>query len=574
VWLAIAGASILVAIVVGPWFKDLGTFGFHDWDVQTAHRYLVRMSILEHGELPWWNPFACGGFPAWGYVEGDTILVSPLLPVYLALPMSLAIRVEVVAMALLGAAGAYAAASRLAESPAARVLVVVLWAVNGRWALQTAAGHTWHLAYAWLPWCFYFFERARAPERRAVDVAGLAGCLAMLVYAGGIYPLPHTVLVLGLYAAFVALGERRLAPLVTLGLGGLLALGLAAPKLLPLLDGFAKAPRLIDSKETMDLGAFFTMLTSRQQGFGARPARVPAYGWHEWGIYIGAPGVVILAAGLVFVRGVRETALKLVGAILVLLGFGAFHPYAPWTLLHAHAPVFRSQHVPSRFLYPAVFVLSLVAAAGLGRWLRRQGIRRPWLELAAGAAVLAVGVDVALVARKPMMSAMWMVPPDDIPKDTPFRFAQEPPFHYKRRDWAGPMYLAMLGNTGVINCYGTPPFDRKGAVPVTSRRYRGEVWLDGSGEARIVSWSPNRAEVEVQGAEPGALLVYNMNFDEGWRASTGPVIPVRNAVATRLPAGATRVVFRYAPPYLGVGIAAFAASVAALVALRRRERSS
>jgi hypothetical protein len=69
-------------------------------------------------------------------------------------------------------------------------LVVVLWAVNGRWALQTASGHTWHLAYAWMPWCFASYERARRlrVQRGLGAYAGAGACLAMLVYAGGIYP--------------------------------------------------------------------------------------------------------------------------------------------------------------------------------------------------------------------------------------------------------------------------------------------------------------------------------------------------------------------------------------------------
>ncbi|HVY46853.1 MAG TPA: hypothetical protein VHB21_13290, partial [Minicystis sp.] len=184
-WLT--GAA-LVVLVVGPWFRDVSTFGFHDWDAQTSHRELVRQSLLRYHEFPGWDPFACGGFPAWGYVEADTIVVSPFLPLYLALPMALALRLEVLGMALVGVFGAYAAASRFATREAPRALVVALYALNGRWGLQTAAGHTWHLAYALLPWCLYFFERARQPDRRVRDRFGLGAALAMLVYAGGIYP--------------------------------------------------------------------------------------------------------------------------------------------------------------------------------------------------------------------------------------------------------------------------------------------------------------------------------------------------------------------------------------------------
>jgi hypothetical protein len=107
-------------VVVGPWLADTSTFGFHDWDVQTSHRFLAVRSILEHGELPAWNPYACGGFPGWGYVESGTIVVSPWLPLYLFGDIRVALRVEVLGMALLGAWGTYLAAGRFTNSRSSR----------------------------------------------------------------------------------------------------------------------------------------------------------------------------------------------------------------------------------------------------------------------------------------------------------------------------------------------------------------------------------------------------------------------------------------------------------------------
>jgi hypothetical protein len=294
-------------------------------------------------------------------------------------------------------------------------------------------------------------------------------------------------------------------------------------------------------------------------------------------MYISTAGVAILLGALLFVQGRREAVLKAVGVLFFVLGFGSFHPEAPWTLLHRYAPVFRSQHVPSRFLYTAVLVFALVAAAGIGRFVARQRAQWPWLDAALAALLIPLAIDIALVAQKPMAAAMWMVPPDRIPRAAAFHFEQEPPFHYKRRDWAGPMYLAMLGNTGVINCYGAPPFDRKGARPVKAPDYRGEAYVmqpsGGSIPAKVTRWSPNHVEIQVEGAEPGATLVYNMNFDEGWRSSNGPVIAHQNAVATRLSSSAATVTFSYRPPFLGAGVLTSALAVGALVMLRRRERA-
>ncbi len=570
----LAAATILSAVVIVmlPWLRTLNTFGFHDWDAQTSHRYLVRQALVEHFEMPFWNPYACGGFPAWGYVESGTILVSPWLPAYLFLPMPLALRIEVFGMALIGAIGAYAAASRFTTSHAARAFVVAVWAVNGRWGLQTAVGHSWHLAYAFLPWALFFFERARQTPSRKLDLVLLGASFAALVYAGGIYPLPHTVLTIGLYAVILGVLEKSLRPLVVLGLGGLCGVCLAAPKLLPMLDVFGKAPRLVPSPEVLDLGAFFTLLTSPDQSYFSRPARVSPYGWHEWGMYISLPGALLLALGIVLVQGKREAALKVTGVFVGLLGFGAFHPAAPWTLMHAFVPVFKSQHVPSRFLYPAVFVLALVTAAGLGRLVEKVERKQRWVDAFVAALMLLLAQDVARIAQLPMNQAMWMVPPDNLPQGE-FSFEQEVPFHYKKRDWVGPMYLAMLGNRGVINCYGTPPFERRGALARTDKKYQGEVFvMGGQGTAKVAGRTFNTATIHVENVSDQAVLVFNMNFDEGWSSSIGQLFNQDNRIAVRLPSGTHEVKLSYRAPGFFAGLLIGLGTLVACIVLVRRER--
>jgi len=564
-----------VSIVVGPFFASLRTYGFHDWDAETSFRYLTKTSLLRYGEFPGWNPYACGGYPAWGYVEGSTTLVSPWLPAYLALPLPLALRVETAGMALLGAVGAYVLGSAFTRSHAARLLVAALWAVNGRWGLQAASGHTWHLAYAWLPWCLYFYERARQQSARFGSVIGCGVCFALLVYAGGIYPLPHTVLVVSVYAVACAIQERRLAPLRVLGVAGLIGVGLSAPKLLPLLDTFQGDPRLIASTEQLDLGAFVTLLTSPDQGFFSRPARVQPYGWHEWGMYISAAGLGILILAFLFVEGRRERALKALGGLLLVLGFGAFHQWAPWTWMHEHLPVFRSQHVPSRFLYPAVLVLGLVAACGIGRFVERRRRRVKWLDFALVLGVATIGVDVARVSALPMKSAMWMEAPA-IPTDKAFHFEQEPPFQYKKRDWAGPVLLAMMGNVGVLNCYGVPRSPERpiAALAHDDPRYRGETYLTGPGGAELVHWTPNSALVAVSDASADATLIYNMNYRNGWRSDAGPVVDHDGLLSVRLPAGTTLVRLWYRPPGLGLGLGIAVLTAALLLAWYWRRRDA
>ena len=71
--------------------------------------------------------------------------------------------------------------------------------------------------------------------------------------------------------------------------------------------------------------------------------------------------------------------------------------------------------------------------------------------------------------------------------------------------------------------------------------------MQGSGQAEVIEWSPNRAVVSVREASPGALLVYNMNYDPSWRADGDYAIEHASAVATRLTAAEQTVEFHYFP---------------------------
>ena len=142
------------------------------------------------------------------------------------------------------------------------------------------------------------------------------------------------------------------------------------------------------------------------------------------------------------------------------------------------------------------------------------------------------------------------------------------------------MYLAMLGNTGVLNCYGAPPFEGKGALSNKDPRYRGEVFVEGEGAASIREWSPNRVAIDVRGASAGARVVYNMNYDKGFQvridasgeSQSAEVENVRNTLSAKVPVGDSTVTFAYSPPGLREGLFVFFVSALVLAWKVRRER--
>ncbi|MEZ4299397.1 MAG: hypothetical protein R3B70_30885 [Polyangiaceae bacterium] len=454
-WLVVLSA---VAWLCAPLFQDLRKWGGHDWDMVTSFRYLTVQSLREYGQLPGWNPYACGGYTAWGYVESDTNLVSPWLPLYLLLDLRLALRLEVVGSMLVSAAGVWVLAGRFTRSAAARALACVVFVINARATMQAATGHAMHLYYAWAPWALAFFDRsvsglaprsgapstarslARAagaalvPRLRPRDSVLAGAFIALMVYTGAIYPLPQTLVLLASYALVLSLVARRALPLVSFGVTAAVAFGLSAPKLFPIADAISRHPRVVESREAMGPGLLVELLTSRA------PVPVPQWGWHEWGIYVGWASLAILVLGALLSRGPRETALKWTGILLVVLGMGAFHPRAPWTLLH-ELPVFRSQHVPSRWLYPALLIFAVLAARAAGELLERGLRRSPVAEILALAAVACIAIDAGTIARGPFERAFWMELAEGAHRpNRRVSPGEEHPrhLHYVKPDWAPP----------------------------------------------------------------------------------------------------------------------------------------
>lgn len=574
---ALLALGVLLSGLVGllwPMLRDFSTYGFHDWDAHAAYRHITTLSLRRYHEGPWWHPWLCGGVPAWGYVEGAPNLVSPYLPIYLLCDIRTALRLEVVGNAIIGLVGAYALARRFCASQVLAAFFAALFVLNGRWAFQAAAGHTWHLQYAVTPWVFYAFERALDAPSRALRFGLLAGSLlAYLCYAGGIYPLPHTALFLTAYAGLRSFFERSVRPLWVLGVVSVAAFGLAAPKLFAVFDYMRGAPRLIESHERIGLGDLWAMLTSVGQAFGRRPVSVPAYNWHEWGLYVGTFGLLAVVAGLLFARGVHGQSFKICGALCLLLGLGDFHENAPWRWLH-RVPPFASQHVPSRFHYLMLFFLGLACVTLLARYLDQLLARKPWVDLLLIVPLALYVNDLVEQNQVAVSQSFWMRAPDRIHAAEQFEHRLDAPVSYIEPDWAAPMLLAMFANTGVIRCYGADPALTIGAVAADAPDYRGRAFIaDGRGSAEIVNWTPNRARVRVRDASPGALVVYNMNYDPSWSADGRPAREFAGKVAATLATGRDTVEFTYFPRTLKYSLALLAITlIGAAWSVRARAR--
>ncbi len=407
----------------------------------------------------------------------------------------------------------------------------------------------------------------------------MGATLAMMVYTGGIYPLPQTVVAIAFYAISCAVASRSWRPILYAIGGGLLSFAFSAPRLLPLMDMLRRFPRLVDSTETMSVEQIVGVFTAKE---GHYPGVGP-WGYHEFGIYVGWTPFVLMLVGLFFAARARERGLRLAGAFALVLGFGRFHDWSPWGFLHDYVPVFESQHVPSRWLYPMALLLSVAGAAIVERFLARQ-TRRNWLEVGVLALGMWVCADVAIEAQHPLVGAfIRTLHVKESTGDFHMESTVRADLRYDGSDWAPPSLGPMMANIGAKECSTFPGLHTyywaKGGTPGLGAKgrdepgYHGEVYTaSGVGTAGIVTWSPNVVVVAVEGVQPGDLVVLNQNWDPGWRASGAASgnVDYKSAAAAKLERGSGEVVFRYVPRFFWLGCLIFLVTIIGLIWVPRR----
>jgi len=288
--------------------------------------------------------------------------------------------------------------------------------------------------------------------------------------------------------------------------------------------------------------------------------------------------LVVALAALAVGWSPRLVALKVVALCCVVLSLGQ----SIWALVH-HIPFFSSQHLPARILFLAILLLALVLCAGAEETWRRFARGRPWAEAAALAIVCLYGIDLASISRQATVAPFRLEVP---PIRASAAFKQEKLQHYRygkpavgnelrdRYEWpAKIIYPSMLANTGMVTCYGIPLEAKSNVIGSDEPEYRGLAFLSsGAGRAQVTRWSPNAVTIHVTGASPGDRVVYDMNFDPGWRAAGASAENWHGLVGAKVQSGDELVEISYRPKGLTVGLVLFVLTVVGQGLMYIRER--
>ncbi len=568
--------AALSVLICARLFAQPNAAGWLDWDQHLFYYASVLRSVVEYGQLPFWNPWYCGGNVLWQ--NPQVALLSPAYPLALLVSLPFAMKLNIALHYFIGFAGMHLLLRRIARlrSLPLTVFLATVYVGCGAIALHLGEGHSTFLPAFYLPLQLFWFSRSLAEG--TVRHALLAGAaLALTIWNGGQHIVPLMAVGIGAFSVTAAIALRRWRPLVLALVCGVAGAAYAAPKLIPMMallesDRF-KDNRALGVKDSMTVDMVRHAYVDRnQERLVMLPGQV--YGWHEYGNYIGWPAALLIAASLgwTFIRPRPHhewlrTACAIAAVMLLLLSLGDFSRFSPATLARS-VPVLSRFRISSR--YTIAFVLFAVTVAGsVLRELSVDVMRRRAVQyLVAIACIVAAGDVVAQNSR--FYEASFL----RAPLDRGFEFLRrgDAPIQDVTIDpYQGdaPMLRALMSDRATFHCY-----EPLGLIQLTAPE-RPLVFAEGPLSVTSATFTPNRIDVAIASGQAPSRLFINQNYAPGWRTALGRIGPdpgYRN-VSIQVGAGTSGTYsVRFVPPGLSIGWAIFTMSIAGSVWLSSRDK--
>jgi hypothetical protein len=590
---AAATCAVSSVLFFWPLLARFGNWGIQDWDQHAFYHEAARVSLLEYGQLPQWNPYYCGGTDL--LANPQSRIFSPSFAIVMLFGSVMGLKLEMILYACLGSLGFYCLGRQQGLDRLCAWLAPLVYFMGPFYALPNSTGMTWVMSVAYLPWVLLcYFESFQT--LRAIPIG--AACLALMYFGGGAYPVVITLTFLGFFS-LLSMREHGILKTSASLLGmSVLMFGLGAVKFLPSIAFMREFPRHMQQPSGFSLESLVSGLFDHSQELATahdfagpnfsgpdRLLRGLSTDYDDVGMYIGPLVAALFLLGLA-VRARRHWRLALSLPVFLWLSLGERPSWSLFELLH-RLPVYESMRYSERFRLIWFAVLCLFAGHGL-QWLRTWlELRRPnqrhgrWL--AASVLVLILG-DMLIITR-PIYELAYSIPPLSVPRSPEFRqigWLRNYDAHGMLANvdrnidssWSA-HFPALLMNLGAVKCYETAFVPRQ-PTPMTSPDYRGEVYLlNGNGQVRTVTWTPNRLRYAVAVREPSWLIV-NQNYYPSWKASDGRKLSSHAGLLAVKVTPADHVIelsYERASFYLGAGISALCWLGLWLVPLPRRSDS-
>ena len=557
-WLGLAVVAVAATLVQpASWAHP------YDWRYFESLLEVARRTVAWYHQMPLWNPYQCGGEVLLANPQSE--VASPTFLFTLLFGTAVGIKLSLVVYWFCAFDGGFRLARHHGLSTAASMLGAVLYGGTGWLALHVASGHSNFASAALFPYLLLFYRRALDEREWVIPLGAIA---AWIVALGGTSTPAMAAVLLATMATVDVVQRRSSAPYQVLLLGAASALVIGAMRILPATQFAFDHPR--QAWET-DANSIWQILVNGFRWQGLSPVAGKRYWFHEYCWRMSFVVIPLAAWALYAKRATRRYwVLAVVAGSIVA---GAAIPYGPWWLLK-HLPLYRDLRVPSRYSILLVLAVAMLAAGAFDELLARLKDHRRRTLIAAVVIVAAAGECLAFDWFC-FRNTFTMKP----------RVAVEgTPFYQEQGEWRVMMDHILAGH-GAIGCDEEAPLQR--ALQLDLGADKPQVKLaPGAGQLGVVTWTPNRVDVEVDLPAPQRVL-FNQNWNEHWKTSAGVVVRdgpkvARDRDGGRLavdaPAGKYTLVLRYRPTSFVLGAIVSGVGMPLLfvtfVVIRRRRRSA
>lgn len=361
------------------------------WGLPTLQFYPWRayaLELLSQGQLPLWNPYNGAGAPL--FANYQSALLYPFNWLSLALPLAPTMSLTSVAHLFIAGWGMWILGGRLGYSVLGRGMSALAFGMTS-YLVARLGTFPMISAAAWLPWLCWA-ALGVVTLRRRLDAAWLALFTALLLLAGHAQTAWYSLLLTGIFALWRWLRERPLRPMVLVGLGAAIALGVgvaalqlaATGELLLTSQRAGGVERDFGLNFSYGLARTFNVISPNIFGTPADGSYFTEGAFFEDAVYIGLIPLVSAIAALIwwlrsrrlqntptYIRDVPFWWAIVVTAFIMALGKNT--PIFPF--LYENIPTFDLFQAPVRWHLWTAFGLSLLAGAGVAAWGRS---RRAW----------------------------------------------------------------------------------------------------------------------------------------------------------------------------------------------------
>ncbi len=547
-WARAALYTTLAVVANVVWLWRAGAMvDYRDAQYFTLFEDSARITVADHHQFPFWNPYYCGGVYALGTpsarFSSPTLLLTLIFGVLRASPLI------AVLLCVLGLEGTYRYARAHGAGALGALACAPVFALCGFFPRSGAFEWVNFFGFELLPWAALGLRRAfQSGDQRGAVLAGAS--VGFMTCFGGTYAAPYTLLV-GLWELAEAVmrhrrDRKRLAQIAIYGaMAGLIGAGIAAVRLWPIAETLAASPRVLGTTEANSPFTVATML------FGSR---IPFRGDFLVGVLV-LPFAVMAAIERrgVWLLGAASFYLWLAsGYAATPSGFAILRSIPPYTMLRS----------PERFLVLFALIYAVLAARGLGRFeaLVRRKKWKIW--------IFTLGLALVCIDDGVLVDNDWAWQRGRLLMPTPAR-AEHREFAQARGDrWLAAYYPSL--DRGTLSCFDDYNIPQSAAL-------RGDLEHEefladpSAGTLERREWTPNRITLHVEAAKDARIIV-NQNWHPGWRANVGAVVADKDRLAVDVPAGSHDVVLRFLPRSGVGGLATTLLALGACVVILRVRR--